>query len=115
MKGTVFQPLAEDMHPWFIISDEKNGKVLAVNVTDFHKCPDSPCVLNVGDHESIVKKSAVHYYYSQVYAVKKLQKDLVKYCTVFKTPCSKEVMGRIIAGAFVPDNDLTGKLLDYLR
>ena len=114
MKGTVFQPLAEGMHPWFIISDERDGKVLAVNISDADKHPESTCFLFRDEHESVKKDSGVFYRQAMLMEVTKLKKDLKQYCTVFPD-CPEEILKRIIAGALHEDSGLALKYRKYLE
>ena len=57
--GTAFQLVGDEFHRWIVISTVKDGKVLAVNVTDEANCPNSPCKVHVGDHPSNTKRSAI--------------------------------------------------------
>jgi hypothetical protein len=114
MRGLVFQPLAEGCHPWIIISEERDGKVLAVNITDVSGFNNPTCVLGIGDHPIVTKPSAVYYKIAQEFIVTKLEKNLKKYCTVHKDLCSNEVLARIIEGALI-DEDFTPRLREYLE
>ena len=63
--GVVFWPLPTEQvpepHPWVVISGIVAGKVLTVNVTDRRNCPNSPCFLEVREHECITIPSAIFY------------------------------------------------------
>jgi len=77
--GTVFQIIPEGgNHFWFVISHEKDGLLLAVNVTDAVNCPDSTCVLNPGDHPAIVKPSAVYYRKARLFESQKIDALMTK-------------------------------------
>lgn len=115
MKGTVFQPVAEGTHPWIIISDEHDGWVLAVNLSDATKHPNSSCIVKDGEHPAVTKDSAVVFTKALPMQVSKLQKGLKKYSTVFQEPCPAAVLERIIEGALADDSDLTLKLRVYLE
>lgn len=63
--GVIFWPLPTEEtpkpHPWIVISQPVNGKVLTVNITDECHCPDSPCVLEIAEHVCVTKRSVIHY------------------------------------------------------
>lgn len=114
MKGTVFRLLAEDTHPWIIISEERDGFVFAVSVTDASKHPNSSCMLKAGEHEGISKNSAVYYRKCRELDVREVKRNLHRYATIYPNLCSKPMLQRIIAGAFASE-DMTARLLIYLR
>ena len=113
--GTSFQVIPEgDNHFWIVISPEKDGCVLAVNTTDAAKCPDSPCKINVGDHPSIVKPSAIYYKKAREFSSEKIEKEIAEGKLVRRlADFNPGIVQRIIDGAKVAD-DLTLKLLKYL-
>jgi hypothetical protein len=115
--GTMFR-LAEHLvgsHYWLVISEPLSGKVLCVNITDGMNCPDSPCHLSIGEHSCITKPSAIVYrrareFSAEIIAAEKNNpRDLE-----FFDDASPAMLSRIIAGAKIAD-DLTARLLDYLR
>ncbi len=114
MRGTVMRLFAEDTHPWIIISDEREGFVLAVNISDAAKHPDSPCMLKQGEHEGITKDSAVYYRKCRELEVREVKRNLHRYATVYQNLCPEPVLQRVISGAFKAD-DMTARLLNYLR
>lgn len=110
--GTAFWPIGS--HPWVVISRPIKGKVLAVNITDVGNCPDSPCKVNVGDHPCIKKPSAIYYKKAREFDAVKIDQELSSGKNAKKlSPCSPQLLARIVRGAKVAD-DLTAKLLDYL-
>jgi hypothetical protein len=112
--GTVFQPLGDGYHFWVVISKERKGHVLVVNVTDVKHAPDSPCILQPGDHPNITKPSAVRYKDAQAFSAMNIDQQIVDGSYIRQLPdCSPQVLQRIIAGAKKAD-DLTLKLLNYL-
>lgn len=110
--GTAFWPAGA--HPWVVISRTIKGKVLAVNLTGVDNCPDSPCKVNVGDHPSIKKPSAIFYRKAREFEAAKIDHELSSGVNAKKlAPCSKELLNRIIRGARQAD-DLTARFRDYL-
>lgn len=63
--GVVFWPLASDEvpepHPWVVLSGVVEENVLTVNITDQVNYPTSTCVLEIGEHECVIKRSVVYY------------------------------------------------------
>jgi hypothetical protein len=114
--GTVFQIVPEGgNHFWIVISREKKGLVLAVNTTDAIKCPDSPCKLNSADHPAITKPSAIIYRCAREFEAAKIDKLCAEGRYIRQlADCSEVLIQRIITGAKQAD-DLTLKLLDYLK
>ena len=115
MRGTVFRPFSEETHPIIIISNELEGYVLAVNLSDAAKHPDSPCFIKKGEHPAITKDSAVYYKEAKPREVALLKKNLHKYAKVYEEPCSEEILQRIIKGAFHEDSRMTLKSRVYLK
>jgi hypothetical protein len=115
MKGTVFIPFSEDTHPYIIISDELDGYVLVVNLSDARKHPDSTCFIKRGEHPAVTKDSAVFYKAAKPREVALLKKNLQKYATVFAEPCSPAILERIIAGALHEHSTLFRKWRVYLE
>lgn len=88
-----------------------------VNITDRATCKDHSCLIDVGDHESITKPSAVFYKKAllQPYAgVKRALALGAKAGLTIYADCSAELLARIIDGAFRSEH-LSEHLLDYLR
>lgn len=113
--GTAFQLVGDEFHRWIVISTVKDGKVLAVNVTDEANCPNSPCKVHVGDHPSITKPSAIFYKKAREFSAAAIDNELQSGINIRQLDdCSQELLGRIIHGAHHAD-DLTARLLDYLK
>lgn len=115
MRGTVFKPFSEETHPSIIISDELDGYVLVVNLSDAKKHPDSPCFIKKGEHEGVTKDSAVYYKEAKPREVALLKKNLPKYATVYKSLCPEELLQRVIKGAFHEDSRMSIKWRVYLE
>jgi len=114
--GTVFQlhDGSTTNHFWIVISREVNGRVLTVNVTDLSHCPDSPCRVNVGDHEAIEKPSVIYYRKAREFFAESLDSELAAGRFIRRLPdCRPEILQRIIEGARIAD-DLTQRFLIYL-
>lgn len=114
--GTVFQLVPEGgNHFWIVISKEKDGLVLAVNFTDGENWPDSPCLLQPGEHPEIKKPSTICYRRAHEFESQKIdalcaQGTLVRQLANF----SPALLQRVIDGAKKAD-DLTLRFLDYLE
>jgi hypothetical protein len=114
-KGTVFQPLGEGYHPWFVISD-KDGEdyVLAVNISDHAKHPDANCILLKGEHPAVTKDSSVMFRFAQAFkATPATEKELAKYATMFPD-CPTELLDRMIAVALDHESGLPQKFRRFL-
>jgi hypothetical protein len=113
--GTVFQVIPEGgNHFWIVVSTVRNGLVLAVNITDIRNCPDSPCVIEVGEHPAVTKRSVVFYRKAREFDAGKIDLFLAGGTQLRQLPdCSADLLARIIQGAKVAD-DLTLRFLDYL-
>lgn len=114
--GTVFQVIPEGgNHFWAVISAARNGLVLAVNITDIKHSPDSPCVIEVGEHPAVTKRSAVFYRKAREFEAERIDEFIAGGVQLRQLPdCSAALLARIIQGAKVAD-DLTFRFLDYLR
>lgn len=64
-------------HPYFVITKPFGDppSVLAVNITDFDKCPDKTVELDSG-HAAIKKKSAVFYKGIEIWLVQKIEDEM---------------------------------------
>jgi hypothetical protein len=113
--GTVFQLIPEGgNHFWVVISKEQDGMVLAVNTTDARKCPDSPCILEVREHPTIIKRTAIIYRKAREFESLKIDREIASGTYVRRLEdCSHVLLQRIINGAKVA-NDLTFRLRGYL-
>lgn len=114
MKGTVFQ-LKAGSHPWFIISEELVGWVLAANLSDAEKHPKSTCHIEKGEHRAVIKNSAVFYKGALIMRLTDIKKELAGYANIYSEPCSPELMQRIVAGALTQDSGLPRKFRKYLE
>ena len=76
--GQVFQLTSDEggNHFWVVISPVVDGLVLAVNITDFRNCPDSPCVFEAGIHDVITKRSVAFYRKAKEFEACKIDKFL---------------------------------------
>ena len=61
--GTVFQLVGSENHPRIILSNPSRGYVLVCNLSDRRKWPESPCLIDLGEHEWVTKDSAVPFHY----------------------------------------------------
>ena len=113
--GLVFQLTSEgDNHFWVVISPIVKGLVLAVNITDFAHCPDSPCVFEAGSHPIIYKKSSAYYRKAREFDADKIDQLLKDGQHVRRlTDFTPELLSRLVAGA-KSSNDLTFRFLKYL-
>lgn len=114
MKGTVFRPKDADLitHFWVVITNEVDGYYVGVNVTDEGNVPDSPCKLTPQCHDRITKPSVIYYKKALRFPAATFQKGLQS-CQVF-SPCSAELLDRIIAGAF-NDGGTKDAILDLIK
>lgn len=101
--GAVFWPLPTDdvprPHPWIVISSVAGGKVLTVNITDEENCIGSPCVLEIGEHESVTKRSVIFYRLFRERDAVALEKALVKKIGINHcADVSPALLARIVAG-----------------
>lgn len=114
MKGTVFTLPIEGSHPYIVVSDEKGGYYLVVNVSDADKHPDCPCFIEQGEHAAITKRSAVLYKKAQELPAKGFAETLKK-TTVYEDRVTAAVLQRIRDGAYAKDSELTLKLRRYFE
>lgn len=113
--GLVFQLTSEGgNHFWVVISPVVNGLVLAVNITDFLNCPDSPCVFEAGVHEVITKRSVAYYRKAREFEACKIDQLLEagQYLRRLKD-FPPELLHHLVAGATKAD-DLTFRFRKYL-
>lgn len=113
--GQVFQLTCEGgNHFWAVISPVVDGLVLAVNITDFRNCPDSPCVFDAGVHPVITKKSVAFYRKAREFEACRIDELLAagQYLRQLQD-FPKELLDRLIAGADKAD-DLTFRFRKYL-
>lgn len=114
-KGTCFQLRGHGNHMWVVVSDpDDEGYVLGLNVTDEKNERESPCKLDVGDHEFVEKPSVICYRRARLFPVEKLDEHLkTEFHVRAFAPVSPELFERIIEGARASD-DLLPKFLAYL-
>lgn len=112
--GTIFQLKGDGYHLWVVASKVKNGKILAINVTDEQHCPDSPCKIQLGEHPSISKPSVAYYRKAREFSAAAIDRELqLGAAVVAHAVCSPQLLQKIVEGAFKA-NDLTRRFLDYL-
>jgi hypothetical protein len=112
--GTVFRPNTEpDFHRWVIISMEYRGRVLMVNITDREKLRDHSCLIDVGEHDSITKPSAVFYKKAMAMPAKGVSEALAKGegITIYN-PCGDALLRRIVESA--KRSHISEPMLEYL-
>ena len=97
-----------DSHLWVVLSDpaQNADKILIVNVTT-HKGMnvDESCILEIGDHPWIKKKSYVHYLESEVKVIKASDYAALLYEALInpQQPFRPDVLARVLNGAAVTD------------
>jgi hypothetical protein len=79
-------------HLHFVISRTTAPEAVVVNITEYERWSDSSCILDVGDHPSIHKKSCIAYNYA---------------CTVDPTDISRMTT----SGSIIPRDRASGELL----
>jgi hypothetical protein len=114
--GTVFQVIPEGgNHFWIVISAPKNGRVLAVNITDAKNCPHSPCIIEIGEHPAVTMQSAVYYRKAREFEGVKIDEFIATGENIRRlADCSPVLLERIIDGARKSD-ELTFRFLSYLE
>lgn len=92
-------------HLWVVVSDpERNGdEVLIVNLTECRPWQDRSCVLDVGDHPFITKRTCVFYAKAQVFRNAELDAKLSSGQIVLREPIDQAILARIRAGAAISD------------
>lgn len=88
----------ERSHLCIVLNDPPDAspqQVLYVPVITARKKSDTTCVLDVGDHDFIVRKSCVHYARADVRTVEHLAK-----CGSLRSPLTDDVLERVCAGIF---------------
>lgn len=101
--GVVFWPRptkeAPQPHPRFVISDIVSGKVLTVNITDKAKHPELCCVLEIKEHESVTKRSAVFFQLFREFDAVQLARVIAEGKDVRKgKDLDPQLLARIVAG-----------------
>jgi hypothetical protein len=115
VKGTVFQLIGDAFHFWVVASDPKDGKVLALNITDGNKAPDSPCQIATGEDGFVTKPSAAYYKKAREFPVEALQDELRRGQNIRTVgQCSAPLLEKMITGAKQAD-DFTTKFLAYFN
>lgn len=73
--------------------------VLILNITDLENYPESPCRLDVGDHESITKPSVIKYPDADQAPVRSMSVTLGRGVIVKHWPNLKQsVLAKVVAG-----------------
>ena len=113
--GLVFQLTSEGgNHFWVVISPVVDGLVLAVNITGFRNCPDSPCAFEAGAHDVITKRSVAFYRKAREFEACKIDQFLEagQYLRRLQD-FPPELLHRLVDGANKAD-DLTFRFRKYL-
>lgn len=89
-----------DSHLWIVISDpqQNSDQIVIVNLTSFRPDKDQACVLDVGDHPFIQKRTCVNYADAKVQPAASLQKLLDSGKIKSHAKCSSELLAKIRAG-----------------
>ena len=111
--GDVYLPRnkAIDDHPRIVISDPELNpdQVVLVNITGFEgEYRDHLCVLEVGEHKWLKKKTCISYKDASVVKQADIDKLLKNGGLMLLDPVSDEVLGKILSGAEASD-DLPNK------
>jgi len=106
--GDVYLPTNREIddHPRIVISDpEQNpGQVVLVNFTGFEgEYRDHSCVLEVGEHPWLIKKTCISYKDASVVTQLVIDSLIENGKLKLLAPVSDAVLGKILAGADVSD------------
>lgn len=93
-------------HLWAIISDpDSNGSFAAANLSDFeNNAGDINCIVEVGDHPYVTKRSIIRYMDAQLFNEIKLQQLEAGRVLVKNQPLSHGLLARIQNGAIDSDD-----------
>lgn len=87
-------------HPWFVCTQpDRNGFLVAVNVTDAERAQDKTCILRRGDHQLIIKDSAVYYDLAELRSLESFKVMIDRKTIKPGEPASDELIVRIRQGA----------------
>jgi len=104
-------------HLWIILTDPSraDGKSVAANVTDFQNNQgDTTCVLDVGDHPRITKRSVINYNDAQMVDESKLQEAERSKYIVKCEPATERLLAKVQEGALTSD-DMNPRLAERVR
>ena len=115
LRGAAFQLKGtpdDRFHIWVIVG-EKNGKALAINITDECWSPDSTCKFSAGEHPSITKSSVVFYKKARIFSSAAVAAELASGTSVRRFQDFPDaILNKIKAGAICA-NDFTASYLAY--
>lgn len=88
-------------HLWFIVSDPAfDGEhVVIANFTGFKSWQDPTCIVDVGDHPFITKKTCVYYAKSKIVTSADLETQLSCGSIILGEPLSPDLLKKIRDGA----------------
>lgn len=104
-------------HLWVILTGHSStdGKSVAANVTAFkNNQGDTTCVLEIGEHPRIVKRSVINYNDAQLVDESSLQRLEVFGYIVKREPASQSLLAKIQEGALKSD-DMDPRLAERVR
>jgi hypothetical protein len=110
--GKTFKILGHDDHLWMVITDPKRNPdvVVLVNFTGWQIIHDKTCVVEIGEHEFITKRSVVYYPEPLFKKLATLQKDDKYGLLQYRADLSSELLKRIQLGALAsPHTPLKAK------
>lgn len=85
-------------HPHVVISDpDAEGRVVVVNISHHEDNRDQSCVIEIGEHPLIIKKSVVLYKATAVFTPEQ-QRDFERYATKHHEKVSDALLERIVEG-----------------
>jgi hypothetical protein len=92
-----------DSHLWIVVSrpETDNDNVLIVNLTSWRCDKDQACVLDVGDHPYIRKKTCVNYPDSKIVSSQQLDALIQSGHLEKHDPVTMELLERIRQGAML--------------
>jgi len=89
-----------DTHLWIVISDTDIDPehVLLVNMTTYEDYKEDVCLLDVGDHPRIIRKSCIAYHEARMTTLEELKLLVDGGRLSIQAPVSEEVLARIRIG-----------------
>ncbi|MCA6069855.1 MAG: hypothetical protein LE180_01865 [Endomicrobium sp.] len=105
IRGKAFWKLdeSEKRHLYFVLSEPNmDNIVLVVNATDVLNvpaCHDKSCVLDIGEHRAITKKSVVYYRVSKEFRASEILLELSKKELILEVDLSTPTLLKIQNGA----------------
>jgi len=104
-------------HLWIILSDPSSadGKFVAANVTDFENNQgDTTCVLEIGEHPCITKRSVINYSDAQTVDESSLQRLERSGYVEKRQPLTGHLLAKVQEGALKSD-DMPRRLAELVR